>query len=150
MTNIAERAKQIAAQARAREASEAHAKPLHTNKSLPGWTSTDGINWKPPPEGYGTDAYKLARAADPDTSKQAAQATDTTRLEELVYNTVASFGHRGCISDEVRARLSTLPYSSVTARFAALMEKQFIIDTGVRRTGASGRNQRVLVAKPFA
>ena len=146
MPDAAERARVMAAQARLRE-SAAMAKG-YTNKNLPGWTSDDGINWFPPK--FGTDPHKLVRTNDPDTSHQAAQSVDTTRLEDLVYATVARFARRGCISDEVRALHPDTPYSSITARFAALMEKGYIVDTGVRRQGASGRNQRVLVAKPFA
>lgn len=95
----------------------------------------------------GTPAYMLVRASDPSTSKQAARdiSEKTPALEQLVLDTIRSFGS-GCISDEVRARLSDLPYSSVTARFSALLRKGRIVETGEKRRGASGKHQRVLMA----
>jgi hypothetical protein len=37
----------------------------------------------------------------------------------------------------------------VTARFKALLDKGYIVDTGLTRPGKSGRNQRVLMIKEF-
>ena len=98
-------------------------------------------------EPFGTDPDVLVRRDDPDTSHAAAEAVDTTKLEHLVYNTIASFGEKGCISDEVRGRFPQYPYSSITARYKALLDKGLIVDTGLRRAGNSGRGQRVLQAK---
>jgi hypothetical protein len=95
---------------------------------------------------FGTLWNKLARRGDPDTSNEAAQAVDTTKLEALVYEAIRSFGDQGCISDDVRAMFPSLPYSSVTARYKALIDKGYIEDTGDRRQGGSGRSQRVLRA----
>jgi len=95
---------------------------------------------------FGTNPHLLHRADSPDTSIEAAYEVDTTRLEGLVYSTIHSFGNRGCISDEVRARYPNYPYSSITARYRALLDKGFIEDTGERRKGASGKNQRVMRA----
>jgi len=95
---------------------------------------------------FGADPKVLARRDDPDTSHEAAQSIDTTTLERMVYDAVCSFGARGCISDEVRAIYPWLPYSSVTARYRSLLDKKYIADTGARRPGSSGRNQRVLIA----
>ena len=97
---------------------------------------------------FGTAIKKLVRRNDPDTSQAAAAKVDSTKLEQLVYETIKSFGNRGCISDEVRALYPAMPYSSVTARYKALMDKGFIEDTGERRNGSSGRPQRVMRAKP--
>ena len=94
-----------------------------------------------------TDPNTLVRSDAPDTSRAAAFAVDTTRLEFMVYETIGSFGERGCISDEVLARFPQLPYSSITARYKALLQKELIEDTGVRRAGSSGRGQRVLRQK---
>ncbi len=94
---------------------------------------------------FGTDDYKLFRPDSPETSKQAARSIDTSRLEQLVYETIKGYGASGCISDDVRATHPTLAYSSVTARFKALAEKGLIRYDG-RRKGASGRSQRVMVA----
>ena len=93
---------------------------------------------------FGTDPLFLYRSDSVDTSKQAAESVDTTRLEELVYNAIKSYGDRGCISDEVRNMFKNLPYSSITARYRSLLDKGYIVDTGERRKGKSGRTQRVM------
>ncbi len=95
---------------------------------------------------FGTPVKKLYRREGPDTSKEAAESVDSTKLERLVLTTIRSFGKDGCISDEVRAKNPGYPYSSITARYAALLSKGFIIDTGERRVGKSGRKMRVMVA----
>jgi hypothetical protein len=95
---------------------------------------------------FGTKSKFLYRREGPDTSREAAEQIDSTRLERMVRDTILSFGKRGCISDEVRERNPGHPYSSITARYKALMDKGFIIDTGERRIGKSGRNMRVMVA----
>jgi len=95
---------------------------------------------------FGTQATKLVRRKDPDTSKIAAVLVDSTKLEKLVYEAIKSFGVYGCISDQVRARYPTYPYSSITARYRALLDKGFIVDTGERRPGKSKRQQRVMRA----
>ena len=92
---------------------------------------------------FGTPAFKLVRKEDPATSHQAAQTIDTTKMESLVYETIAAYGPDGCISDDVLAKLPFLPYSSVTARYKALIDKGFIEVIGTRK-GISGRLQRVM------
>lgn len=92
---------------------------------------------------YGTEPRKLHRTDDPDTSRQAAEAVDTTKLEALVHRTIHSFDD-GCIGADVLARHKHLPYSSVTARFKALQENGFITCGPDKRRGPSGRQQRVM------
>lgn len=92
---------------------------------------------------YGTEAHKLARRDDPDTSRDAAQSVETTRLERLVHHVIASFPN-GCISSEVLAKFPNLSYSSVTARFSALERKGLISCGPDRRKGDSGRSARVM------
>jgi hypothetical protein len=94
---------------------------------------------------FGTPAFKLARREDPTTSHQAAQAVDTTKLETLVYEAIKGFPD-GCISDEILAMYPHYPYSSITARYRALLDKGFIEVSGVKR-GKFGRNQRIMRAK---
>ena len=94
---------------------------------------------------FGTPAFKLARREDPVTSHQAAQAVDTTKLEQLVYEAIKSFPD-GCISDEILEMYPNYPYSSITARYRALLDKGFIEVSGVKR-GKFGRNQRIMKAK---
>jgi len=93
---------------------------------------------------FGTPAFKLARREDPVTSHQSAQAVDTTKLESLVYEAIKGFPD-GCISDEILAMYPNYPYSSITARYRALLDKGFIEVSGVKR-GKFGRNQRIMKA----
>ena len=94
---------------------------------------------------FGTPAFKLARREDPVTSHQAAQGVDSTKLEQLVYEAIKSFPD-GCISDEILEMYPNYPYSSITARYRALLDKGFIEVTGVKR-GKFGRNQRIMKVK---
>ena len=94
---------------------------------------------------FGTAPFKLVRNQDPTTSHQAAQVVDTTKLESLVYEAIKGFPD-GCISDEILAMYPNYPYSSITARYRALLDKGFIEVTGVKR-GKFGRNQRIMKAK---
>ena len=93
---------------------------------------------------FGTAPFKLVRNQDPTTSHQAAQVVDTTKLESLVYEAIKSHPD-GCISDEILAMYPNYPYSSITARYRALLDKGFIEISGVKR-GKFGRNQRVMRA----
>jgi hypothetical protein len=95
---------------------------------------------------FGSDPKTLVRTEDPDTSHQAAARVDSTKLEQMVYEAIRAFGHKGCISDELLQLFPTYPYSSITARYRALMDKGYIEDTGERRQGRSGRSQRVMRA----
>ena len=106
---------------------------------------TDGIpNCR---ELFGTDAHKLERKHDPETSHDAAQSVNTTDLESQVYEVIKAAGPKGLISDQVRARLPHVTaYSSVTARYKALHEKGLIEYTGEKRPGISGRKQRIMRA----
>jgi len=94
---------------------------------------------------FGTEPFKLVRKEDPTTSHQAAQAVDTTKLEQMVYEAIKSHPE-GCISDEILEMYPNYPYSSITARYRALLGKDLIEVTGVKR-GKFGRNQRVMKAK---
>lgn len=96
---------------------------------------------------FGTEPRKLVRRNDPDTSIEAAIKVDSKHLEAMVYGAIKSFGYHGCISDQIREKFPHLPYSSVTARYRALIDKNFVEDTGERRIGDSGRSQRVMRAK---
>ena len=93
---------------------------------------------------FGSPAFKLVRKEDPTTSHQAAQAVDSTRLEQMVYEAIKSHPD-GCISDEILEMYPNYPYSSITARYRALLDKGFIEISGVKR-GKFGRNQRVMRA----
>ena len=93
---------------------------------------------------FGTEPFKLARLNDPTTSHEAAQAVDSTKLEKMVYEAIKSHP-KGCISDDILNMYPNYPYSSITARYRALLDKGFIEVSGVKR-GRFGRNQRVMRA----
>jgi hypothetical protein len=95
---------------------------------------------------YGTDPIELYRAENPSTSAEAAHSVDTTKLEKMVHEAIEAAGTNGCIAADLLAKYHYLPYSSVTARFAALERKGFISCGPDKRTGPSGRNQRVMRA----
>jgi hypothetical protein len=93
---------------------------------------------------FGTPAFKLARKEDPVTSHEAAQTVDTTKIEKIVYEAIKGFPD-GCISDQILEMYPQYPYSSITARYRALLDKGFIEITGTR-VGRSGKKQRVMKA----
>ena len=70
---------------------------------------------------------------------------DSTKLESIVFDAIKRFGDAGCTSDEV-VELLDMKWNSVTPRFSALIRKGYVIDTGERRIGKSGRKQRVIKA----
>lgn len=94
---------------------------------------------------FGTQPEKLVRRYDPATSHESAMAVDTNKLESMVYEAIKSYGSAGCISDDVQALFPHLPYSSVTARYRALLDKKLIEIVGTRRC-KSGRSQRIMRA----
>lgn len=97
-----------------------------------------------------TEPKKLHRRNAVDTSVQAAYAVDSKKWEAQVYWAIFGFGEKGCISEDLRAlpQFEGLPYSTVTARYAALIERGYVIDTGERRPGKSGNKMRVMRAIP--
>jgi len=97
---------------------------------------------------YGTPVEHLHQADAPDTSIEAAELVDTSALEKLVHEAIVSFGVKGCISDEIRNMYPRYPYSSITARYAALAKKGYIFYSG-KRPGKSTRNQRIMVGSQF-
>ena len=92
---------------------------------------------------FGTDPKFLVRKEDPDTSHEAAESVDTSALEALVYSAIYKYPG-GCIQDDVLAMYPGKPYSSITARFRALLDKGLIEDTGLRKAGRSGKDQRIV------
>ena len=93
---------------------------------------------------YGTDPEMLHGASSSDTSIEAAHAVDTTKLERMVHEAIKRAGPDGCIADELLAQFRRFPYSSITARFAALERKSHIFRSGEKRKGRSGRSQQVM------
>jgi len=87
----------------------------------------------------------LARNTDPETSKEAAQSVNATSLEQIVLDVIKRYPN-GCISQDVEFQLSEYRLSSITPRYNQLIKKGLVIDTGEKRPGFSGRNQRVMRA----
>jgi len=87
----------------------------------------------------------LARNTDPETAKEAAKSVDVNNMEQIVLDVIRSFPN-GCISQDVESELAQYRASSITPRYRPLMKKGLIVDTGEKRPGFSGRNQRVMRA----
>ena len=87
----------------------------------------------------------LSRNTDPETSKEAAQSVNVTNLEQIVLDVIKRYPN-GCISQDVEFQLSEYRLSSITPRYNQLIKKGLIVDTGEKRPGFSGRNQRVMRA----
>ena len=92
-----------------------------------------------------------ARHTDPGTSHAAAASFDTTRLEQMVRDGIASMAGYGTTWDEL-GPITGLPAPSISPRFKPLREKYLIaakldpIGRVVKRPGKSGRGQIVWIA----
>ncbi len=95
-------------------------------------------------EKFGTSVHQLVRRDDPVTSYEAAERVDTQKMEKIVLEAIKGFPD-GCIADQVLDSLPQYSYSSVTARFSALLRKDHIEIIGTR-PGKSGRQQRIMRA----
>jgi hypothetical protein len=95
-------------------------------------------------EKFGTSVHQLVRRDDPVTSYEAAERVDTQKMEKIVLEAIKAFPD-GCIADQVLDSLPQYSYSSVTARFSALLRKDHIEIIGTR-PGRSGRQQRIMRA----
>ena len=95
-------------------------------------------------EKFGTPVHMLVRREAPATSYGAAEKVDTTKLEKQILEVIKGFPD-GCIADQVLEMLPGAHYSSVTARFSALLRKEHIEVIGTR-PGRSGRQQRIMRA----
>jgi hypothetical protein len=92
---------------------------------------------------FGTEPFKMVRKEDPDTSKDASEKVDSTKLEQLVYEVIAKYPN-GCIADEVMTHFPNRGVQTISPRYAPLIRKGFIEDTGERRKSVTGHSQRVL------
>lgn len=86
-----------------------------------------------------------ARNTDPETSHEAAESLDTTELERIVYEVIKMFPN-GCIGDDVVRMLPGFGIQTISPRYAPLLRKGWIVDTGEKRKARSGRSQRVMKA----
>lgn len=99
------------------------------------------------PNLFGTLPRAMARNTDPDTSHEAAASVSASELEQIVYDVIAKC-ENGCTADDIEKALPLVRSNSFTPRFAPLIRKGYIYDTGERRVGSSGRKQRVVKATP--
>mgnify|MGYP000163802950 CR=1 FL=1 len=95
---------------------------------------------------FGVSSLAFARNTDPDTSQDAAKSFDPTFLESKVLSVIQQYGSLGCIKDDVMKHFRLEDVPTISPRFAPLMRKGWIEDTGERRRGLSGRPQRVMRA----
>ena len=94
---------------------------------------------------FGTEPKMMVRTTDPDTSMDAAEKVDSTTLEQQVYEVIAKYPN-GCISDEILEHFPDRGVQTISPRYAPLIRKGFIEDTGERRKSSTGHSQRVLKA----
>jgi hypothetical protein len=93
---------------------------------------------------FETHPSRLARKSDPSTSKEAAEAFDSSTMEELVYNDICSFGETGCIIDDIISKHPNIPVNSLAPRVAQLCHKKLVVYTGEKRYGNHKRKQLVV------
>jgi hypothetical protein len=96
-----------------------------------------------------TRTEMLHRHHATDTSIEAAESIDVSKLEQMVLEDIELSGVWGMTQDDLIAMHPRHSYSSITARPAALKRKGLIYDSGERRLGKSGRRQAVLKATKF-
>ena len=92
---------------------------------------------------FGSQPKMMVRTTDPETSLEAAEKVNSKKLEEMVYEVIAKYPD-GCIADEIQAHFPNHGVQTISPRYAPLIRKGFIEDTGERRKGVSGHSQRVL------
>ena len=92
------------------------------------------------------DTRGIARSTDPDTSHAAAASITGSGLDALVLAVIQGAGERGATLDDLEDACPNVKVVSLSPRPARLEEKGLVYDTGERRSGRSGRLQRVLRA----
>jgi hypothetical protein len=90
----------------------------------------------------------LARNDDPDTSHEAAESVDASKLMGLIYEVIDLFGEEGCTSDEVMeefdAMLPARGVQTISPRFKQMVDRGMIEVLDEKRKGSRcGRMQQV-------
>ena len=88
-----------------------------------------------------TDQPALARALDPETSRQAAQSVDVERLQSEILYFLAARNNLGATASEL-AQLIGVPRDSISPRLKPLESLGRIARSGTRKQ-LSGRSQTV-------
>ena len=96
-----------------------------------------------------TELYKLYRNDADTTSIEAVESINVSKMEKIVYEVIDNYGQSGCIQDDVLKKLPQFRYSSITARFKALEEKNLIVRCDETKKGDSGRSQRYMMSKRY-
>lgn len=99
---------------------------------------------------FGTEPFLLARSDAPDTSHAAAAKVNTTKQEALIYQTIHAAGLHGLTMDEAIEAHPKMFHRSVGPRITCLVRKKYVVDSGFRRPGKSGADQRVVIAAVHA
>lgn len=94
---------------------------------------------------FKTDAHKLARKTNHETSKEAARLFNSETMEELVYNDICSYGDKGCIIDDIIKNHPDIPLNSLSPRVAQLCHKKLVMYTGEKRKSSYNRNQMIII-----
>jgi hypothetical protein len=81
----------------------------------------------------------LARASDPDTSHEAADAVKLTELEDMILEELFANPH-GLTTPQI-ARALRKELVSISPRMKPLLKKNAVKDSGIRALGISGRKQ---------
>jgi uncharacterized protein with PIN domain len=103
---------------------------------------------EPKKKKFGTEPHKMVRKTDINTSKEAAKTVNSENIEKQIYDVVKSFGFNGCITEQV-IEITGSTQNTINPRFAPLLRRGLIVDTGERRMAKTGRRQRVVVADVF-
>ena len=91
------------------------------------------------------EPYKLARASDPQTSKDAAKTAPTGKMREFVLNLVVLAGKRGITIKEMTKANTHIQSSSITSRPNELEKTGYVFYQGDKRDG----NHRVIRAAEY-
>lgn len=78
-----------------------------------------------------------SRRAGPDTSKAAAKSVSVADLEQRVLDALGR--HQDGLTTHQLAEYLNIPLVSVSPRMAPLRNKGFVVDSGKRHAGDSGR-----------
>lgn len=85
----------------------------------------------------------LARSADPNTSKKAADVVKVPKLIQQIYDVMILAGDYGCTSDDVGDALPHLGVQTYSPRFKQMVNLGMIEVTDETRTGRAGVQQDV-------
>ena len=87
--------------------------------------------------------HGLARRDDPETSHEAAESVDATKLIDRIYQAMLRYGDHGCIAEDIERDLADVISHSITPRFRQMLDRGMIEYTGEKRMATSKRMQLV-------